>query len=896
VEFQKNNISKTNTDSIMKQKLILTGILSLLIFGTNIYGQNILNGSNMEDASKWTEVSIGAATGTSHVQAFNYTASKPTGATGGCLRLTGAASASGLVNTAIYQQITLKKNVYYKADLLFKDQSSDLTDLWFQAYLRPVQPTAGVDFSTVILKEFNTWNGCAKGVDGLMSAYGCGGVGLNFKLGTSSGDTTVWFVLKWGTMSTSPYDLLVDDVSIVRLQVENIKVTASKPLVAVGQNLQVLADVSPSIAPDTSVTWGVVNHSGTATISPAGMLSCLTVGSVTVRATANDGSGVFGELDINILDQVILADSIKVSGASGINSITTDKGTLQMMVDVFPSGTTQKSVKWSLTNVTGFATINESGMLTANYDGTVKVNAITLDGSNKSDEKVITISNQMRDAWLWPFSHASIWNTPIGSDAVYEPANLQAASFIGADVERHIVTTEDDPYRIIYQPTSWSPRWPGYSTNDSMRVPDNLIIPDAYPGNTPNECSSFLESNGRYIIQLEPTCRAEAGKHIVGYKWPEKMDIYGEGIGGTHWGSGLSTLGGSIRKGELTGDQPIRHAVKMNIWGNKYLYYSSQIRGFRWPASMSDNYASSNYKGTNPKLVQGALLAIPPDIDLNSLGLETKAAKLICKALQDYGAYISDDAGWDAHYFPMEIGVMEEVAQKEGISLGSGKFFNDINKIVKKLKIVDNNTPASIGGGGTPRTNLALPFKSDLNDPSAIITMPLNNQTFLPSTPITINAIANDPGGNVTKVEFYNGNQLLGYDETSPFTFTWGNLAVGTYSITAKATDNNGGTTISSNVTFKVSLETGLETENSSGEPFTVSPNPIQQNQSFSINYNGFINPYMLKICNMNGMLVHEELISKPNATISTTGLSSGLFLIIAFDGKKYFYKKIIIN
>ncbi len=317
-----------------------------------------------------------------------------------------------------------------------------------------------------------------------------------------------------------------------------------------------------------------------------------------------------------------------------------------------------------------------------------------------------------RDAWLWPFSQFSIWNIPLGADAQFEIANFQKAGFVGVDVERLIVVKSTDPIRNIKEPTAWNQRWPGGNAIGSMRVPDDLIIPDATSTDTPNECSAFLQPDGHTIKQMEPTCRVMKASQIVGYPYNKDIDIYGEGIGGTHWGSGLSTLGGSIRKGELLGDAPIRHAIKWLVYGKKYLYFSASVKGYKWPADRSDSYASGNYGGLNPKLVQGTLLALQPDLDIVKLNLKTRAAKKIAQALKDYGAYICDDSGWDCYYIPMEYGVKEEIlsTDKANLHSSSGDYFNDINKIAINLYMVTNNTASAIGGGGVKRAPLAPPF------------------------------------------------------------------------------------------------------------------------------------------------------------------------------------------
>ncbi len=88
--------------------------------------------------------------------------------------------------------------------------------------------------------------------------------------------------------------------------------------------------------------------------------------------------------------------------------------------------------------------------------------------------------------------------------------------------------------------------------------------------------------------------------------------------------------------------------------------------------------------------------------------------------------------------------------------------------------------------------------------PSVSITSPITNTQFTTTSVISINATATDADGTITKVDFYSGTTLLGTAITSPFTFNWPNVAVGTYSLTAKATDNSGGTKISTAVSISV--------------------------------------------------------------------------------------------
>ncbi len=88
--------------------------------------------------------------------------------------------------------------------------------------------------------------------------------------------------------------------------------------------------------------------------------------------------------------------------------------------------------------------------------------------------------------------------------------------------------------------------------------------------------------------------------------------------------------------------------------------------------------------------------------------------------------------------------------------------------------------------------------------PTVSITSPANNATFTAPASVTINATAADSDGTVSKVEFYNGATLLNTDTTSPYSYTWTGVAVGSYSLTAKAYDNAGAITTSAAVNITV--------------------------------------------------------------------------------------------
>lgn len=87
--------------------------------------------------------------------------------------------------------------------------------------------------------------------------------------------------------------------------------------------------------------------------------------------------------------------------------------------------------------------------------------------------------------------------------------------------------------------------------------------------------------------------------------------------------------------------------------------------------------------------------------------------------------------------------------------------------------------------------------------PSVSITNPANNASFVAPAIVTIQADASDPDGSVTNVQFFDGATSLGNAPSSPYGIS-ANLALGSHTLTAVASDNLGATTTSASVTVTV--------------------------------------------------------------------------------------------
>ncbi|WP_206669822.1 S-layer homology domain-containing protein [Paenibacillus luteus] len=189
--------------------------------------------------------------------------------------------------------------------------------------------------------------------------------------------------------------LITDDpFNIDPLLVTEINVTSHDDAssLEVGYTLDMIAEVLPANALYKKFKWSVENGTGTATINASGVLTGTTAGTVTVKATAVDGSAVYGTKLITITDPVVPVESISITAEDEVTSVETG-AELQIFAEVAPTNATNKTVSWSALPGTGTASIDaESGLLTAVSPGTVTVQAEALDGSGVIGSMTLTIT------------------------------------------------------------------------------------------------------------------------------------------------------------------------------------------------------------------------------------------------------------------------------------------------------------------------------------------------------------------------------------------------------------------------------------------------------------------------------------------------------------------------
>jgi hypothetical protein len=341
-----------------------------------------------------------------------------------------------------------------------------------------------------------------------------------------------------------------------------------------------------------------------------------------------------------------------------------------------------------------------------------------------------------RDPLFQPFTSTSPWNHPIGDGAIYRDARMNGQPGNG-NVFGFVPNFDGEI--IVEQPTS--PRcavnvssvgWSGGNrcvatgaTRTAVPVANSYVIPNSGG----NNCAVFLLSDNRTLASMQPWTRCTAGGSATCFAFFANTDVYGVGIEGSHGGSGLSAIGGSLRLGELRPGDSIgpRHALKVNPYARQFLFRNLNASALRrWPADRCDSYATGSRTqggyGTDPTgtgvdgsnsntvMVQGTLLALATNFSITA-NLSSTPARLLAWTLINYGAYIVDDifatgfalvgedgpAGDFADQFSSDWGVALRMHQGTNTA-----WHRSIRTICDNFFVISNNSQSAIGGGGTP--------------------------------------------------------------------------------------------------------------------------------------------------------------------------------------------------
>ena len=158
--------------------------------------------------------------------------------------------------------------------------------------------------------------------------------------------------------------------------------------------------------------------------------------------------------------------------------------------------------------------------------------------------------------------------------------------------------------------------------------------------------------------------------------------------------------------------------------------------------------------------------------------------------------------------------------------------------------------------------------------------------------------------GRITRVEFYRDSTLLRTEYKYPYTYNWTNVLAGTYTITAKATDNWGAQTVSAPITVIVISDTSIV----SNKPYLENQKTVL-NDALSLNLNpnpatNIVNiytsglqqskPATLSIISVSGIVLKTIHINNAATRLDVSSLISGVYTIKIISGDKVLHNRFV--
>jgi uncharacterized protein YjdB len=251
-------------------------------------------------------------------------------------------------------------------------------------------------------------------------------------IGKTNGIVTITAIAQDGSNTQTTQTVTVTNQSISTTGLILTSANGANTINAANSNLQIIATIQPNLVTNQNVYF-FTNNSNIATINQQGLLVAKGNGVVAVQARALDGSNITDAFMVTVSNQPSLISNFVINSLGAVYQISSSEGSLQFQPSFNPAIPTNTRLAWSVSG-NNLAYIDENGLLTAYQNGIITVSARSLDGSNFTATRTVTISNQ--SVYINSFAVGSAnggfgINTPFGQNqftANPAPANASNLS------------------------------------------------------------------------------------------------------------------------------------------------------------------------------------------------------------------------------------------------------------------------------------------------------------------------------------------------------------------------------------------------------------------------------------------------------------------------------------
>lgn len=196
----------------------------------------------------------------------------------------------------------------------------------------------------------------------------------------ATGTTTITATTNDGSGLTAECQVTVTPLKATGIKLDKTEVSLERDA-----TVQLAATVTPDNADDRTVIWSS-NDNGIARVDDSGRVTAISVGTTTITAKTNDGSGLTASCTVTVTPKLV--QSITMDD----ETLTLERGDdTRLTVTVTPQDADNTSVTWSSNNP-GIASVEGNGRVTAIEVGTAAITATTNDGSGLSARCTVTVT------------------------------------------------------------------------------------------------------------------------------------------------------------------------------------------------------------------------------------------------------------------------------------------------------------------------------------------------------------------------------------------------------------------------------------------------------------------------------------------------------------------------
>ena len=167
--------------------------------------------------------------------------------------------------------------------------------------------------------------------------------------------------------------------------------------------------------------------------------------------------------------------------------------------------------------------------------------------------------------------------------------------------------------------------------------------------------------------------------------------------------------------------------------------------------------------------------------------------------------WLGDESGYVASRAAEEVYKRFEIEDRFGFSFRSGhdhcalpaESYPEVQAFVDKFLFGDETTNTTIRVHEFPATDYnywieAWKEPANPNAPAVSIDSPTGDSIYSAPATVVFEVSVSDANDDLSRVEFYNGQDKLGEATDAPYSFTWTEVGVGNYFVSAEAIDEEG--------------------------------------------------------------------------------------------------------